>query len=185
MSQAVRPWAADLLHLWFHELGAADWFGGPDSVDDLLRRRAARWIEPLATRPAASFLGDAETTLAAVLLFDQLPRNLFRGTERAFAYDPLARAITHAALGRGYDKVLQTDVERQFLAMPLMHSEHIADQRLSLRFFGALGPRHGWGFARSHYKMIARFGRFPHRNAVLGRKSTPAEKRALEAGFSW
>ncbi len=138
----------------------------------------------LRSRPAADFLTDPRTALAAVLLFDQLPRNLHRGTPQAFATDPLARAITHGVLQRGWDKAL-TPRERQFLAMPLMHSEDIADHLLSLRYFTRLGPLYGAPFARSHYAMIARFGRYPHRNGVLGRRSTPAEKRAVAEGFAW
>jgi len=138
----------------------------------------------LSARPAREFLATPHMALAAVLLFDQLPRNLHRGTPQAFASDPLARAITRGALDRGFDAVLSRQ-ERQFLAMPLMHSEEIADQRRALRVFARLGPGYGWEFARTHHAMIARFGRFPHRNAVLGRKSTPAERRAVEAGFRW
>jgi uncharacterized protein (DUF924 family) len=119
-----------------------------------------------------------------VLLFDQLPRNLYRGTPEAFAHDRLARAITRGALTRRWDLRL-APVERQFLYMPLMHSEAIADQRLSLALFTRLQRRFGLPFARDHHKMIARFGRFPHRNALLGRASTPAEQRALAAGFAW
>lgn len=180
-----RFWAANLLHTWFVDLGAADWFGGSVEVDNLLRHRFADRITPLSRQAPEQFMDGPHAALAAVLLFDQLPRNLWRGTAHAFAHDRLARAITHGALKRGYDEALRSDVERQFLAMPLMHSEGIADQRLSLRFFAELGPRYGWGFARSHYAMVARFGRFPHRNDALGRKSTPAEERAVAAGFSW
>jgi len=185
MARTQRFWAADLLHVWFDAFGAADWFGGSDAVDTLLRHRFERWILALSGQPPDRFLGDSQTALAAVLLFDQLPRNLYRGTSHAFAYDSLARAITHGALQRGYLSTLASDTQRQFLAMPLMHSERIADQRLSLEIFRELGPRHGWAFARSHYMMVARFGRYPHRNKVLGRKSTPAEDRAIAAGFSW
>src|SRR5690606_18889202 len=108
-------------------------------------------------RPASDVLPDPLTALAAVLLFDQLPRNLHRGTPQAFATDPLARAIARGAFARGWDARL-TKPQRQFLAMPLMHSEAIADQLRSLAVFARLGPRHGWPFARSHYRMIARFG---------------------------
>ena len=122
--------------------------------------------------------------LAAVLLFDQLPRNLYRGTARAFAFDRLARAIAKGAMRRGWDKRL-SKVERQFLSLPLEHSEAIADQRASLAVFARLGTRFGWPYARSHYRMIARFGRFPHRNSALGRRSTASEERAVAAGFAW
>lgn len=184
MAAPQRRWAAEILHLWFHELKPRDWFKPEPAVDALLRRRFARELASLRTRPAAEFLTDPQGALAAVLLFDQLPRNLHRGTPRAFATDPLARAITHGALARGWDREL-SPVQRQFLAMPLMHSERIADQRLSLACFTALGPRYGAPFARAHYRMVARFGRFPHRNGVLGRTSTGAELRAVAAGFRW
>jgi uncharacterized protein (DUF924 family) len=179
-----RRWAAELLHLWFHELKLRDWFAPNPAVDAQLRRRFARELASLRTRPADEFLTDPTGTLAAVLLFDQLPRNLHRGTPQAFATDPLARAITHGALARGWDRPLSPQ-QRQFLAMPLQHSEAIADQRLSLAYFTRLGPRYGAPFARAHYRMVARFGRFAHRNAVLGRISTPAEIAAIEAGNRW
>ncbi len=182
---APQPrWAAELLHLWFHQLGPKAWFAPGPGVDALLRRRLGAELEALAPCPAAQFLTDPRGALAAVLLFDQLPRNLYRGSARAFATDPLARNIANEALDRGWNKAL-TPSEQQFLAMPLMHSEQIADQRRSLAVFARLGGRHGWPFARSHYRMIARFGRFPHRNEALGRESTPAERRAVAAGNRW
>ena len=184
MAAPQRRWAAELLHLWFHRLKPHDWFAPDTAVDALLRRRFARELARLRTRPAEEFLTDPLNALAAVLLFDQLPRNLHRGTPQAFANDALARAITHGALARGWDRRLSPQ-RCQFLAMPLMHSEAIADQRLSLACYVRLGPRYGAPFARSHQRMIARFGRFPHRNAVLGRKSTPAEIAAIEAGNRW
>lgn len=138
----------------------------------------------LRNRPPRDFLGDPLTARAAILLFDQVPRNLHRGSASAFASDPLAVAITQGALRRGWDRGLGLH-ERQFLYMPLMHSEAIADQVLSLRLFASLGNATILSFARSHYRMIARFGRYPHRNAVLGRKSTAAEKRAIADGNAW
>jgi uncharacterized protein (DUF924 family) len=179
-----RRWAAELLHVWFHVLRPHDWFAPDARVDAALERRFARELRSLRCRPARAFLSDPSTALAAVLLFDQLPRNLHRGTRRTFATDPLARAIARGALRRGWDRRL-TPPQRQFLAMPLMHSEQIADQRLSLAYFTRLGRRYGAPFARAHHRMIARFGRFPHRNAVLGRRSTPAEIAAVEAGNRW
>ena len=185
MTLAPRLWAAELLHFWFEQLDQRDWFGGGGELDIELARRFAREHAMLAGQPASSFVTDPHTALAAVLLFDQVPRNIFRGSARAFATDPLARAITRLALARGFDRRLGSDAERQFLAMPLMHSEDIADQRLSLTVYRQLGARYGFPFARQHYAMIARFGRFPHRSAVLGRTNTPAEQRAIAAGFAW
>ena len=179
-----RRWAAELLHLWFAGLGFDDWFATDSRLDALLRRRFARELASLARRPAREFLSDPLTALAAVLLFDQLPRNLHRGSPRAYATDPLAREIAKGALDRGWDRALMPQ-QRQFLAMPLMHSERIADQRRCVAIYVRLGPRYGWPFARSHHRMIARFGRFPHRNAVLGRASSAAEKSAVAQGFAW
>ena len=184
MAVPRRRWAAELLHFWFHKLGPEARFTPDPQVDAILRRRFERELTRLAVRPAREFLTDPLIALAAVLMFDQLPRNLYRGTPRAFAFDRLARAIATEALDRGWDARL-TFEQRQFLAMPLMHSERIADQRRSLGVYARLGRRYGWPFAVSHHRMIARFGRFPHRNAVLGRRSTPAERRAVDAGFAW
>lgn len=138
----------------------------------------------MAPRPAAEFLKDARTAQASILLFDQVPRNVFRGSARAFAHDAKARAITRGALRRGWLTGLSRDAG-QFMLMPLMHSEAIADQRDSCALFSAHGSRRNRSFALAHWRMIARFGRFPHRNAQLGRTSTPAELRALAAGNSW
>ena len=184
MALARRPWAAELLHFWFHELTPADWWGGSEQLDDRIERRFRRELEALFVCPPSSFLGDPQTALAAVLLFDQVPRNVFRGSPRAFATDPLARDITLGALRRGYLPRLARR-QRQFLAMPLMHSEAIADHLLSLKLFARIDGGANLSFARSHHRMIARFGRYPHRNEVLSRRSNPAERRAVEAGFAW
>ena len=184
MAAASRAWAAGLLHFWFHELPPGRWFrSGPD-VDAALRRRFGRYLAMLASRPAADFLTDPAMARAAVLLFDQVPRNIHRDSPQAFAHDRLARAIMAGAVRRGWDRALDLH-ERQFLYMPLMHSEAIADQLLSLRLFARLGDSLVLGFARDHYRMIARFGRFPHRNAVLSRRSSPAELRAVAQGHAW
>lgn len=153
-------------------------------MDAVLAKRFGRDLAMLGHCPADSFLTDPQTALAAVILFDQIPRNVHRGTPEAFAYDGLARFICQSALLRGWDKGLSF-TQRQFLAMPLMHSENITDHYWSLRHFAKMPPRYGWRFAQDHYKMIARFGRYPHRNSVLGRTSTPAEERAVASGFAW
>ncbi len=184
MTAARRAWAADLLHFWFHDLRPADWFRPAPQVDAALDKRFGRWLAALRTQPADTFLTDSATARAAVLLFDQIPRNIHRDSPLAFATDPLARTIAYEALDRGWDTGLNT-AGRQFLAMPLMHAEHIADQGASLAYFTALGDAEIMKFARGHHRMIARFGRFPHRNDTLGRRSTRAEKKAVEQGFAW
>jgi uncharacterized protein (DUF924 family) len=184
LAAAQRAWAAQLLHFWFHDLRPAQWFGRSDVVDAALRMRFAPLLAGLSRRPAREFLRDPLTARAAILLFDQVPRNSFRDSPRTFASDALARRITHGALRKGWHRKL-TRPQRQFLLLPLMHSENIADQRLSLRLFAANGDRSRRGFAYSHYRMIARFGRFPHRNTLLERRSKAAEERAIAAGNHW
>ena len=183
MAAAPRRWAADLLHVWFHRLGPGDWFRPPAAVDRMLERRFAATLAAMRHRPTEEFLRDPQLALAAILLFDQVPRNIYRGTRAAFATDTLARALTHGAIARGWIGPASRQA-RQFMLMPLMHSEHIADQRLSLAMFAHYAPGN-LSFARSHYRMVARFGRFPHRNDALGRRSTPAERKAVAAGNSW
>ncbi len=184
MTAASRRWAAEVLHLWFHQFDAPEWFGGGPKVDAILKKRFEPDLLSLWNRRAEEFLTDPLTARAAVLLFDQVPRNVYRGTPRAFAFDPLARTICRAALDAGWDKGLSRP-ERQFLGMPLMHSEHITDQQWSMRYYTQLGSSFIRSFAKDHYAMVARFGRFPHRNEVLGRKSTFAEKKAVAAGHAW
>ncbi|WP_375291072.1 DUF924 family protein [Qipengyuania sp.] len=183
MTAASRRWAAEILFVWFGKLGPGDWWGGSDGVDAMLHRRFEHDLAMLGNDRAGGFLSDPLTAQAAILLFDQVPRNLYRNDARAFVWDPLARAIAYGMMKRGWDRELPRR-ERPFVYMPLMHSEHIADQRASLTMFTRHAPDN-LGFARDHYRMITRFGRFPHRNAILGRKSTKAEKAAVEAGFSW
>lgn len=128
-------------------------------------------------------MSDGDTVRAAILLFDQVPRNIYRDSARAFAYDPLALTLSKEAIARGMDEGLP-NAQRQFVAMPLMHSEDLADQEASVAYFGEHLPDN-LSFARSHHEMIERFGRFPHRNAALGRDTTPEEQRAIDEGFSW
>ena len=177
------PWAKELLHFWFEKIESGDWFSSSDAVDDELKDRFEAVLEAHGNRPAREFLSDPLTARAAILLFDQVPRNIYRDTERAFAFDPLALAIAKEAIARGWDEGIP-DRERQFVAMPLMHSEDLATQEMCLDYFGKHLPDN-LTYARSHHEMIARFGRFPHRNELLGRETTEAEQEAIEAGFSW
>ena len=179
-----RSWARDLLRFWFHELQPSEWFGSSELVDHALRIRFGRTMGMMAHRPASEFLSDPAIARAAILLFDQVPRNVFRGDPRAFATDRKAVALTRAFLARGWHHGHDANA-RQFVAMPLMHSERIADQRLGLAFFAREGLYETLRFARAHHRMIARFGRFPHRNAVLGRETSAKEQRAIDAGFAW
>jgi uncharacterized protein (DUF924 family) len=137
----------------------------------------------LNEQPHERLLDNPETALAAILLFDQFPRNLYRHEANAFAHDARARAIASQVIAREWVDGLP-EAQRQFVGMPLMHSETLSDQAASLAFFEEHAPAN-LPFARSHHEMILRFGRFPHRNAALGRATTEDEQRAINAGFSW
>lgn len=184
MTMAARAWAADLLHVWFHRISPRQRFARDPAVDAMLARRFGQRLKRFGRAPVRCFISDRATARAAVLLFDQLPRNLFRDDARAFAHDAQARAIVRVALKRKWDRGLDK-ASRQFLMMPLMHSESRADQRLSLSLYARLGDAQINRFATDHAQVVMRFGRFPHRNGVLGRHSAPAERRAVAAGMHW
>lgn len=176
MTRAPNAWVSEVLDFWFsHDW--EDWWKPSEAFDEEIRERfAIQWARQ-SRRVAADFLGDPDTALAAVILFDQLPRNMFRGHADQFATDHLALAIAKAAVERSYDDGMAGE-RRGFLYMPFQHSEMLNDQRQSLLLFTALGDPRMMPFARKHYEVIDKFGRFPHRNAVLGRKPTAMEQAA-------
>ncbi|MCA1750172.1 MAG: DUF924 family protein [Parasphingopyxis sp.] len=177
-------WPRAVLEFWFGEIGEQGWWAGSDATDAAIAERFGPLWEEQRDKPAGDFLATPERALAAVILFDQFSRNLFRGTAKAFATDALALEIAKGAIERGYDRDY-SEAQRQFLYMPFMHSEKLADQERSLELFEALGDENSLKFAREHRDIIARFGRFPHRNEALGRDTPPAEKEAVEKGKDW
>ena len=177
-------WAAQLLAFWFDRHGMADWYGcGPD-FDATVRALAGDWREALRAQPVEAFLTDPDTALAATILFDQVPRNIHRRQAEAFATDDLARAVARGIVERGWDRSWP-DERRQFAYLPFEHSEDIADQRESLRLMNQLTDPVFHDYAKKHFDMIDRFGRFPHRNAALGRANRPGEEAAIEEGGNW
>ena len=177
-------WAAQLIAFWFDDHGKDDWYGGGPGFDEAVRALAGDWHEALRSQLPEAFLTDPETALAAVLLFDQVPRNLFRHHADAFATDDLARAVARGIVAKGWDRAWSDDW-RQFAYLPFEHSEDIADQRESLRLMSQLADPACRDHAQQHFDIIARFGRFPHRNAALGRDTRPDEAAAVEEGKDW
>lgn len=171
-------WAGEILEHWFGLAPQRWWKVDPD-LDEEIRARFLDLWEEQRQRPAEDFLGSPEEALAAVILFDQLPRNMFRGHADSFATDHLALAIAKAAIARGYDEGLPRE-RRGFLYMPFQHSEDGEDQLQSLLLFTELGDEEQLRYARLHHGVIERFGRFPHRNAILGRQPRPDEIAAGE-----
>ena len=173
-----QDWRADILKFWFG-LTYDDWFRAEANLDHRVKQRFLKLWAEKRELPVASFLGDPLTALAGVVLFDQFPRNMFRGTADQFATDHLALAIATAAVDKSFDKELAPD-ERAFLYMPFEHSEIMADQNRSVLLFTELGDERYLKYAKLHHGIIERFGRFPHRNAMLGRAPRPDELAAGE-----
>ncbi len=177
----TADWAASLLDFWFNRVGEQRWWQHDPALDRACAKRFGSLWEEKQDLPPEEFLDRADDALAAVILFDQLPRNMFRGTARAFATDPIAREVARGAIAHGYD-IQIGGAGRTFFYMPFQHSEDLDDQTLSVSLFEAAGDAKSLDFARQHHAMIERFGRFPHRNAILGRETLPEEQEAVREG---
>ena len=175
--------AADIIGFWTRA-GPEKWFTKSDAFDDALRLRFEPAHHAAARGVYADWAETADGALALVLLFDQIPRNIYRGSAHAYATDPLARQVARAMLAAGQDQAIAENL-RSFCYMPFMHSEDPADQDLSVGLFEALviadGPSNV-DFAKSHRDIVRRFGRFPHRNVTLGRVMTSEEQAFLDEG---
>ena len=162
--------ATTVLEFWFTRERKA-WFEKNPAFDEEIRSRFLPLFEKGFSGGLEGWKADPRACLALVILFDQFPRNMFRGTARAFAADHLARDAAKVIVQNNWDKAMTPD-ERTFAYLPFEHSESIEDQKLSMRLFEG-NPNLEW--ARKHWEIIRRFGRFPHRNAALGRQSTAEE----------
>jgi uncharacterized protein (DUF924 family) len=169
-------WRADVLKFWFG-LDSRQWWKTDAALDHRIRQGFLKLWAEKRQLPVESFLGDPLSALAAIILFDQFPRNMFRGQAEQFATDHLALAVAQEAVERGFDDQLERD-ERCFLYMPFQHSENLRDQKRSVLLFSRLGSDFYLGYAKKHLEIIERFGRFPHRNAILGRVPRPEELAA-------
>ncbi|WP_180900954.1 DUF924 family protein [Martelella soudanensis] len=180
ISEAAVP--EQVLAFWFEELTPKDWFQ-PDDVAALDRAILYRFFsthKALAQKVDGAWRASPEAQLAAVIVLDQFPRNIYRATPMAFATDRLALREAKFAVASGADAAVPED-RRAFFYMPFEHSEKLKDQKRSVELFKALGNEEYTRFAESHRDVIARFGRFPHRNAILKRRSTPDERRYLSS----
>ena len=174
--------ASEIISFW-REAGPERWFGGGEAFDAQCRERCLEAHFRAALREFEDWVSQPEGALALVLLLDQIPRNVFRRSGHAFATDSLARHYATRALTLGFDTQVELKL-RGFFYLPFQHSEAMADQERALELFSRL-PDGADRWARHHYDIIQRFGRFPHRNAALGRESTSEERAFLaEGGFS-
>ena len=180
MSGDATPSPADVVAFW-REAGPKAWFKKDDAFDEEIRRRFLQVHEAAADGRLTDWEAGAEGALALLILLDQFPRNMFRGTARMFAGDPMARAIAAGAIVRGFDAQVPNEM-RGFFYLPFEHSEDIADQARSVAFYKAIDDADGLKWAELHADIIRRFGRFPHRNAMLGRATTAEEQAFLDGG---
>lgn len=171
-------WIDEVLQFWFEELKPNDWFMKVDRVDALIRQRFERIYEHVS-RIEIMELTTPQACVAAVIVLDQFPRNMFRNSARAFETDAKALAISQHAISRGFDEQVSVQ-ERVFLYMPWQHSENTAIQARSVELYTHLGDATVLGYARQHQDIVDRFGRFPHRNRTLGRASTPEEEAFMK-----
>lgn len=169
-----------VLTLWFSELSPEQKFKRDDAVDAEIAKRFGALHAELATAVPPAWTATPRALLAAVIVLDQFSRNLVRDDARAYAQDATALALSNDAIARGWGSALSTD-EKQFLYMPLMHSEALADVEQCAELMRAAGHAGGEAFARRHAAVIARFGRYPARNDALGRTSTEEERAFLAA----
>lgn len=180
----------DVLDFWFGAVDSAqhgrmrpEWFRKSDAFDAEIRTRFEAIYEAAARDDLAHWRAQPLSALALTVVLDQFPRNMYRGTARAFAADTLARDVARHMVAQGYDQVLKP-VERHFVYLPYEHAEDRAMQRESVRLYETLrdDPQSAEAidYAYRHQAIIERFGRFPHRNAILGRPSTPEEIEFLQ-----
>ena len=171
--------AQDVLHFWFEQSTPAQWFQKDDAFDAAIRDRFSALHAQATQGELAAWRTDAAGRLAEIIVLDQFSRNLLRNQPEAFAQDGMALVLAQEAIPQGLDAALPPE-QRAFLYMPFMHSESARLQAESVRLFTALGNANNLDFARRHQVIVDRFGRFPHRNATLGRASTPEETAFLQ-----
>jgi len=171
----------DVLRFWFGDPAGEDrkaWFEKDPAFDNRIRSEFLDLHSAAARGELAHWRNRADSALALIVLTDQFPRNMFRGSAAAFSTDPVALGTARHVVASGWDKVM-LPVERMFVYLPFEHSESLFEQERSLALFAPLGAftetANNPDYARRHWEIVRRFGRFPHRNAALGRASTPEE----------
>lgn len=175
----------DVLKFWFEEISQEAWFKKDANFDEMIRQRFLKTYQAARADDLKSWQTTAEGSLALVIVLDQFPRNMFRDKPQAFATDAQALKISKQTIANGMDQTLPK-TQRWFMYLPFMHSEDLADQERSIELFKALGNENSLKYAHDHHAIIKRFGRYPHRNEILGRRNTPEEEAFLrEPGSSF
>ncbi|MDN3526073.1 DUF924 family protein [Halomonas sabkhae] len=169
----------EVIGYWFGHLGPGDWFRKDSALDADIAERFAAVLTAASRGELYGWRTSAEGRLAEIIVLDQFSRNIHRDTPRAFVADPLALILAQEAIDRGLDRALDVS-RRAFLYMPFMHSESLSIHDRAVELFAQPGLENQLGFELRHREIIERFGRYPHRNAILGRESTPEEQAFLE-----
>jgi uncharacterized protein (DUF924 family) len=177
---SARQSAENVVAFWL-AAGPDRWFEADDAFDAEIRNRFATTYEDAAAGRLCAWEDWPEGALALLIVLDQFPRNMFRHTARCYAADPLARSVARSAIARGCDQQVAMP-QRQFFYLPFEHSEELADQELAVELMEKTGDADSLKWAVLHRDIIQRFGRFPHRNAVLARTTTPEEQAFLDGG---
>ena len=177
----MRDTRQEIIHFWFEETAPQQWFQSTSELDENIKERFGVTLEMADEGLCNTWSVDAEGCLALVLLLDQFPRHVYRNTPQAFATDEKALLVAKQALHRGFDQVMEP-VKRGFLYIPFQHSENISDQKRSVDLYGAMKDENPAGqmYAQRHFEPVEKFGRFPHRNEILGRESTEEEIEFLK-----
>jgi uncharacterized protein (DUF924 family) len=174
---------ADILAFW-REAGRDRWYARDEAFDALVRERYLKLWRKATAGELSAWEASDDGALALVILLDQFPRNMFRGDANTYASDSEARKVARRAIDRGADGRIDPHL-LEFLYMPFMHSEHLADQLRCVELFRTADNAESLKYAEHHAEIIRRFGRFPHRNRILGRATTPEEQAFLDdGGFS-
>ncbi|GAA5644907.1 DUF924 family protein [Vibrio proteolyticus] len=169
----------EILNFWFQELESKDWFSGDPTLDERITERFTDVLDSAAQAELYNWRGNPHGRLAEIIVLDQFSRNVYRNTPRAFAQDPLALALAQEAIAAGADDALNAD-EKSFLYMPFMHSESRRIHEQAMKLFSCPGLEYNYDFELRHKAIIDRFGRYPHRNEILGRLSTDEEMDFLQ-----
>ncbi|MDO8397917.1 MAG: DUF924 family protein [Bradyrhizobium sp.] len=180
MSGARDVGPADILAFW-REAGGERWYRRDDAFDAEVRHRYLALWQQATTGQLSCWEATDDGALALTIVLDQFPRNMFRDDIRTYSSDALALAVASRAIARGADRRVDAAL-LEFLYMPFMHSEHLPDQLRCVELFRNAGNTENLKFAEDHAGIVARFGRFPHRNRILGRATTPEEQAFLDAG---
>lgn len=172
-------WANTVLKFWYQELTPKQWFNGGSDLDRTIKNRFGENLKSLENTLPNSTRTDPRAALAAVIVLDQFSRNIYRSRKEAFSNDPKAVTLARETIESSIHLELNQD-EQYFLFMPFMHSEDLTDQEMSLTLFDELGNKNAYKYAVDHHDIIKQFGRFPHRNKILGRPNTEAEELFLK-----